>query len=492
MTKVLFINPPQSTPAEYSWCNIKIPLGFIYMAGVLEENGFEVKILDCPLYYQTHTRVDETTIRIGSGLPEIENVIREFKPSVIGVGCAYSVYESDSFVVIDHIKKCFPQIPVVIGGAHTSATPAYVLRNPNVTVAVIGEGEMTMLEIAQAVRDGKPLTDIPGTAVSIHGEIKINAARKYIQDLDALHPAWHLIDFQEYFKHPVNSWATMRKNSVDVVTSRGCPGNCVFCSIVTVWGRGWRSNSAQHAVDELEMLYQQYGARHFRFQDDNLTLKKDRIIAICDEIIRRGLDIRWDTPNGVAIGTLDEEVLGKMKQAGCYRVTFAIESGSKKTQRYIGKIVSEEKVQRLVRCCQKLGIWLGGTFIIGFPEETLEDIQETQRVLLSCGINFAFIYIAQPLPGTRLMDDFIKHHLIDAVRYNSVIGFTRYDSLHFTAAELNRMHNGLYRKFYIHKMFSYLNPLILWREILSKLRTAEDWKYFIRMLATTLFSYRRR
>ena len=490
--KILFINPPASTPASFAWCNIKIPLGYIYMAGVLEEHGFEVKILDCPLEHATRTPVDAATVRIGTSLADIHAVVRDFAPSVIGVGCAYSAFESDSFDLIARLKEWAPRTPVVVGGAHTSANPAYVLRNPHIDVAVIGEGELTMLEIAQAIRDGRPLAGIAGTATALDGQVRVNPPREYIQDLDSLHPAWHLLDLNAYFRHPANSDATMRRNSVDVVTSRGCPGRCVFCSIVTVWGRGWRGHSARHVVDELEMLVRQYGARQFRFQDDNLTLKRDRILEICDEIVRRKLDIRWDTPNGVAVWTLDEEVLAKMKQAGGYRLTFAVESGSVRTQKYIGKIVTEEKLHRLVRCCHRLRLWVCGTFIIGFPDETLEDIRETERVILTCGINFAFIYIAQPLPGTRMMEDFRKLRLIDTQRFGSMIGHSEYDTLHFKADDLNAMLQDLYRKFYRRKFISYLNPARFWKEILSKLRTPEEWRYFRRMLTTVLFSFRHR
>lgn len=492
MTKVLFINPPQSAPAEFQYCNVKTPLGFIYMAGVLEEHGFEVRILDCPLDYQHHVPVDASTIRIGTPWPETERIVREFQPDVIGVSCAYSAFEADAFDLIGRLKQAFSSIPIVVGGAHTSANPAYVLRNPDIAVAVIGEGEISMLEIAQAVRDGRALTDIAGTAVRVEGEVRVSPRREYIQDLDRLHPAWHLLDMAAYFRHPANSEATLRRNSVDLVTSRGCPGRCVFCSIVTVWGRGWRSHGAQHVVDEIEMLVRQHGARQFRIQDDNLTLKRDRILAICDEIIRRGLDIRWDTPNGVAIWTLDEEVIAKMRAAGCYRLTFGIESGSARTQKYIGKIVPEDKIRRLVRCCHRHRVWACGTFIIGFPDETLEDIRATERLILTSGINFAFIYIAQPLPGTRMMDDFRRHGLMDNQHYGSMVGHSEYDTLHFKASEINTLLRDIHRDFYRRKFLAYLRPDILWREILSKLRTREEWAYFGRMLATVLFSYRRR
>jgi anaerobic magnesium-protoporphyrin IX monomethyl ester cyclase len=490
--RVLFINPPQSAPAGFEFCNIKTPLGYIYMAGVLEEHGFEVRILDCPLEYRTHTPVDATTIRIGTAWADIAVRVRDFAPAVIGVGCAYSAFESDSFALIASLHEAFPDIPVVVGGAHTSANPAYVLRNPHVAVAVIGEGEQSMLEIAQAVRDGRPLDGIPGTATRVDGQPRIHPPREYIQDLDTLHPAWHLLDLPAYFRHPANSDATLRRNSVDIVTSRGCPGRCVFCSIVTVWGRGWRSHGAQHVVDEIEMLVRRYGARQFRFQDDNLTLKRDRILAICDEILRRKLDIRWDTPNGVAIWTLDEEVIARMRAAGCYRLTFGIESGSARTQKYIGKIVAEDKIRRLIRCCHHNRIWACGTFIIGFPDETRDDIRETERMVLTCGINFAFIYIAQPLPGTRMMEDFRRHGLMDAQRFGSMLGHSEYDTLHFKAAEINALLRDLYRQFYRRKFTAYLNPLTLWREVLCKLRTPEEWLYFLRMLANVLFAFRQR
>ena len=181
-----------------------------------------------------------------------------------------------------------------------------------------------------------------------------------------------------------------------------------------------------------------------------------------------------------------------MRAAGCYRLTFGIESGSPRTQKYIGKIVPEDKIRRLVRCCHRNRIWACGTFIIGFPDETLSDIRESERMILTCGINFAFIYIAQPLPGTRMIEDFRRLHLMDAQRFGSMLGHSEYDTLHFKAPEINALLRDLYRKFYRRKALSYLNPLTLWREILCKLRTPEEWRYFLRMLANVLFSFRRR
>ena len=488
--KILFIEPSRSAPREDTHINIKLPLGFLYMAGVLEKNSFEVKILDCPLYCRVRRKTSDTTVRIGHTPKQLVDIIKNHEPDIVGVSCAYTMYESDSFEVINTIKSKFKDVLLVVGGAHSSANPEYVLRNKNIDIVVIGEGEETMLEIAKRYSAGGALDNINGTAVMAGNAMKINEPRAYIEDLDVLKPAWHLIDLQTYFNHPDNSFATMRRNAVDIITSRGCPGNCVFCSIHTVWGRKWRGRTPLNVVDELEMLQKKYGAKQFRFQDDNLTLSKDRIIAVCNEIVRRKLDIKWDTPNGIAIWTLNEDVLLKMKQAGCYRITFGIESGCKKTQKYVGKVVNLDRINRIIDYCHKIGLWVCATFIIGFPEETREDIHETEDYILSSKINFPFIYSAQPLQGTRMYTDFKKHNLIknDFIDF-SQMGDTKYDTLHMKAAELNQIRQRLYKKFYMRKTVSYLNPERAYREFLSKIRSIEDLKYVLRMAKAVLFEY---
>jgi magnesium-protoporphyrin IX monomethyl ester (oxidative) cyclase len=458
------------------------------MAGTLEKNGFDVRILDCPLDYQKVRSGGAHTIKVGTSLEDILGVVDEYRPDIVGVSCAYTMYESDSFEVIDLIKQHFPGMLVVVGGAHSSANPAHVLRNRNIDLVVIGEGEETLLEIATRRSNRQNLSDVCGTALQVDGQVKVNAPREYIQNLDDYQAAWHLIDMQKYYAHPFNSNATMRQNAVDIVTSRGCPGTCSFCSIHTVWGRKWRARSAGNVVDEIEMLYRQYGARQFRIQDDNLTLDKKRMLDICDEIVKRKLDIRWDTPNGIALWTLSKEVLQKMKHAGCYRVTFGVESGCLRTQKYIGKIVPLDRVNELIDFCHKIGMWVCSTFIIGFPEETEDDIRETESYILRSKINFPFIYVAQPFMGTKMSQDFerlnlLKHGLLEA----SEVGFSRYDTLHFSGEELNKRVKNIYLKFYLRKMISFFNPARFYREFLSKIRSSEDIRYVAKMFGEIWF-----
>ncbi|MFC1685763.1 B12-binding domain-containing radical SAM protein [Nanoarchaeota archaeon] len=482
--KILFINPSQSAPIGAKCTNFKIPLGFIYMAGSLEKKGFEVKILDCPLHYKKRRVINKESVRMGLFPSDVIKQIKDFNPDIVGVSCAYTAFEKDSFETIKAVRKASKEmkkkILIVVGGAHTSANSKFVLRNKDIDIAVLGEGEETILEIAEKYQKGKSLTNILGTATIDKGKFKENKRRDYIQNLDALSPAWHLLELPLYFDHPDNSWATMRSPTVDIVTSRGCPGNCVFCSIHTVWGHKWRARSAKNVVDEIEMLVKKYGVRQFRMQDDNISLDKKRIIEICDEIVKRKLDIKWDTPNGVAIWTLNEEVIGKMAKAGCYRITFGIESACLNTQKYVRKVIDFNKIRKIIDICHKKRMWVCSTFIIGFPYEKKEDIEETRNFILTSKINFPFIYVAQPYLGTDMYKDFQKEGLMKGIKYTSHIGKSKYNTLYLKNEELNNFRDKLYKEFYIRKSLSFLNPVKFYKEFLSKIKSFEDLRYILK------------
>ena len=486
--KILFINPPLSQDSRVKFPNHQFPLGFLYMAGILEKNNFLVKILDCPLFYKKKVRVDENTIRFGISKKEIEKVVKEFKPDIIGVSCSFSMYESDSFDVIDFIKEINKNIIIVVGGAHSSSNPRFVLRNKNIDFVVIGEGELTMLETAQRIRSNKNRINIKGTAFFKGEKFILNKPRECIADLDDLDLSWHLIDFNKYFEHPDNSSVTIRKPSVTIISSRGCPGNCVFCSVHTVWGRKWRAISAKKVVNQIEFLYKKYKIKHFRINDDNLTLNKERIMEICREIVKRGIDIKWDTPSGVALWTLDEEVLDNMKKSGYYRITFGIESGSKKTLKYIGKNIDFDKTKKLIQYCHKIGLWVASFFIIGFPYERLEDIKETEKYIIESKINFPFLFIAQPYQGTKMYHDFLKEGLMDGFLNISNSTITQYNTKYFTARELNNFRRGVYKNFYISKIKDYTIFSNFYREFLSKIKKPEDIRYVIKIIKSMLIN----
>jgi len=483
MTKIMLISPPLSSDPRVKIPNHQVPLGFLYMADILEKKGFSVKILDCPLYYKIRTKISETSIKFGLQPEQISREIQEFKPDIVGVSCSFSMFESDSFDMVDLVKKISPKSMIVVGGAHASSNTKHVLRNENINLAVIGEGELTLLEIAQRYRDRKRLDNIKGTALIRNKKIIINKPRELIKNLDDLQPAWHLLDLKKYFEHPDNSLFVIRSPSINIATSRGCPGNCSFCSVQTVWGRKWRAMSAKKVVDDIEFLYKNYKVRHFRINDDNLTLDKKRIIEICKEILKRKIDIKWDTPSGIALWTLDKEVLSTMKKSGYYRVTFGIESGSKRSLKYICKNIDLEKTRKLIDHCHKIGLWVASFFIIGFPFETFEDIKLTEEYILTSGINFPFVFVAQPYPGTKMYQDFLYAGLLTSGLQdisNSTI--SKYRTKNFSAEQLNSFRRKIYIKFYLSKLLSYMNPVVFHREFLSKIKSAEDLKYVLKIM----------
>ncbi len=485
--KILFINPPLSVGKEVKYASHQIPLGFMYMAGVLEKEGFVVKILDCPLYYKKRRKIDEKTSKIGLYPKEIERQIKNFDPDIVGVNCSFTMFEQDAFEAIDIAKKAKKDAFIVVGGAHASSNAKLVLRNSKIDLAILGEGELTILEIMQKMKNKKTLENIRGTAFIKNNKFIKNSPREPIKNLDNLEPAWHRINFKKYFEHPDNSGITLRGPSINIITSRGCPMNCIFCSVRTVWGRKYRAMSTKKVLDQIEFLYKKYKIKHFRFNDDNLTLNKKRTIEICQGIIDRGINIKWDTPSGVAFWTLDKEILSLMKKSGYYRITFGIESGSKNTQKYIRKDVDLKKIDSLIEHCHKIGLWVASFFIIGFPFEKKEEIEKTIKYITNSKINFPFVFVAQPYPGTEMYEDFKNNNLLEkGVLKSSTPIHSKYRSKYFAGEELNVMRGNIYKKFYFKKIIRYTNPFIFYREFLSKIRSKEDIVYVYKILKNLL------
>ena len=263
-----------------------------------------------------------------------------------------------------------------------------VLAHPNIDFVVIGEPEDTIFELVGALEQGtmQSLKKIRGIAFNENGEKVVTPPRPAIQDLDSLpFPARHLLPMDAYFaavkENPLRGeiskpWTTM-------ITSRGCPYNCVFCANHNVTGRQWRGRSPENVVDEIEQLVRTYHIKQIDFYDDNMTLNKKRMETICDLIVKRGLDIEWYTPNGVRADTLDENLLTKMRKSGCKKIRIAPESG---VQRVVNQIIKKDlnlkDVEKAVVSSKKVGIKVGCFFVIGLIGETKEDIKES--------INYAY------------------------------------------------------------------------------------------------------
>ena len=254
----------------------------------------------------------------------------------------------------------------------------------------------------------------------------------------------------------------------------------------------FRSRSPKNVVDELQHLHENYDIEEFYWMDDAAGTSKKRLIAICDEIIERKLDIKWTTPNGIAHWYLDEQVLDKMKAAGCYRVTFGIESANLETRKYVGKPFPLEQATKMLAHANKIGLWTICTFIIGFPVEGEESIMDTIDYACNCGTDMAVFYLLCPHPGTDVYEDFQKdgllnfEHIFDPASLNSDEDFEAIgtqlagrgsSTKHLSPAQLNDYLNLGYKRFFKTRLMNSLNPV----RTLRKIHNLEDLKYTIRV-----------
>ena len=315
---------------------------------------------------------------------DIAERVKDEEPDIVGISIL-TVEAINASLVAKAVKKANENIKVIMGGPHVCARPEETIRNSNVDFIVMGEGEITTAELVNALENGKQLNEVTGIWYKENNIIIKNEPRPLIKDLDELpFPAWDIMNLEKYFKASkyLQGSRSFKEREISIISSRGCPFACSFCSIRLSMGRGYRSRSPENVISEIEYMVKEYGVKHIGFEDDNLTFDKERINAICDLLIEKGLnkEITWSTPNGVRADRLDEDLLQKMRKAGCTGIAVAPESGSQYVvTNLIGKNLDLKNVESVVKICNKVGIECGCFFVIGIPGETIEQIEETVK-----------------------------------------------------------------------------------------------------------------
>lgn len=476
--KVMLMNHPITISAE-EWVggNAMPPLGILYIASYVEKErpDIELKILDCLLEAHETPGEGGRMKRVGLTGERIREEITSFAPDLVGISSMYTSYSADAHWLAGLVKEVNRDITVVLGGTHPSSNPERVLKDRNVDVVVKGEGERTFIELLDAVASRAKVACIPGTYSRDGDEVAVAPERGVlIENLDELpFPARHLLPMKSYF----GNWASaitynMRLPVTTLISSRGCPGKCIYCAVQNLYGRRWRARSPTNVVDEIETLMETYGVREVSFSDDSMSVNRKRMQALCNEILRRGIDVKWAPPTGIAIWTLDEELLDLMKRSGCYRLTFGLESGNAQTLKYLGKDYSYEHATRIIKHANNIGIWTAGTFIIGFPDETRESVADTIDFAVKSALDFAVFYTPVVFPGTRLFDEF---RLLGLEVLEDIDGVLRsYNTRHFTGEELNRIRGEVNRRLLVSRM---KRPL----QIIKKVRSLEDLVYLFKI-----------
>lgn len=410
--KTLLVNPPNTAFIQEESGNINFgkifPLGLAYIAGYLDSLGYSVEVLDASAEGFDHReRIDREHVRVGLSDEALRDRIKKIRPDMVGISNLFSMQAAEADHIAHLTKEIFPDVPVVVGGPHPSSVPEEALKNPDIDYVVIGEGEKTMGELIEKLNKGRSLDSQKALGYrNLKGNIQINPEFNFIEDIDSIpYPAYHLFDMSIYFGKMSVHGARRTNRFIPVITSRGCPLECTFCTAHKVWGKKYRYRSPEAVVAELEFLKNEYGIKEVIFEDDNITLNKRRAEKLFDLMIERNLDLIWTVPNGIALFTVDQQLLRKMKDSGCYKVNFAIESGSQRVlDEVIHKPMKLKRVIPLINYAKKIGLEVGAFFIIGMPGETLDEIRQTFRFIRKHGISTSNISLAVPLPGSALYE----------------------------------------------------------------------------------------
>jgi anaerobic magnesium-protoporphyrin IX monomethyl ester cyclase len=376
MMRVLLINPfyPVSeTPSP--------PLGLAFLAAAMLADGIKVQILDLVVYPYTKERLAET--------------LETFDPQIVGATAVTMNFNHAADVMKD-VKVINPGILTVMGGPHvTFCAPETLQSHPEIDFIVLGEGEETLVELVRAYGNGHSWSGIKGLAYRENGKPVLTPARDPIKNIDALpEPARHLIPLGRYRALGL---------PISMTTSRGCPFQCIFCVGRKMVGARVRYRNPNKIVDELAYL-STLDFRQINVADDLFTASKKHCIAVCDEILRRKLKIRWTS--FARVDTVSRPVLERMKQAGCTAVSFGVESGSPEILKTIKKGITLDQVIDAVSMCNQVGVTPQASFILGLPGETPQTLQQTVAFaerLKAMGVLHGYHLLA-PFPGTDVRE----------------------------------------------------------------------------------------
>ncbi|MDH4162993.1 MAG: B12-binding domain-containing radical SAM protein [Nitrospirota bacterium] len=435
-------------------------MNLAYLASYLRRDGFSVSLVD----FEVEAYSDRKLL----------DLVEKTRPLIIGISSVTPTIINTGRIC-EMVKTSHPSITTVVGGPHVNGLPAETLREfPFIDIAAFGEGEETFAEICRNVAAGKRVDGIKGTVHRSGDQIVRQAARPLIEDIDTLpFPARDLISYAEQAGHSSRGFSN-KALSTELFTSRGCPFPCTFCAIRATFGETVRFRSPASIREEVSQFMEQYHFGHVIIADDTFTLRPDRTLEICE--ILAGANVpSWSCDTRVT--HVSRKLLQAMKQSGCRKVAFGVESGSPQVLERIRKRITIEQVREAVQLASEAGIeHVEGNFIIGSdPDETSADIALTRELIMTLPWTFVSVSIIVPYPGTPVRSLMESRGLIDPSAtwedYEMFGTIPRWRTAHFDAAELLRLQKALTRSFY-------LRPSYIARQIAS-VRSWSDVRYWL-------------
>ena len=438
--KILFVIP------NFDSYVIAPPLGVLYLSSYAKKYcNAEVKIIDA--------------LRDNLNTKQITNIALEYNPDIIGIHCLTAFYKQ-TVDICRSLKQA--GFKVLIGGVHPTFMPYTTLKDSGADFVVCGEGEIPLLRLCennlnhkniQGVYDLESLKD---DDTQIDGTPVLKA--ETVKDLDTIPmPDWLQLPPASYPHSPHAVIA--RGNPIGIVmTSRGCPSRCTFCSSNNFY-KGIRQRSVENVIEEVKFQIEHLGIQELQFTDDNLTLRREYIINLCNALLENNIKIAWSTPNGVRADKVDKEVLALMKKSGCYLIDFGIESANNQILKNIRKGETIEQIDMAINLAHEAGMITQGNFIFGLPGETKETIKETIDYAVNSKLDRAGFFALRLLPGSDLSKQMKEKYQLD---YNNTF-ISKPDWLpeNLTEEDILRTIQKVYWKFYFRpkRLWNLLNDI---------------------------------
>jgi anaerobic magnesium-protoporphyrin IX monomethyl ester cyclase len=428
---ILLFNPSQGAvygklqPPAYQ------SLGLGYLAAVLEADGHAVQVIDADADH-----LDDESISL---------LLKAEEPQLVGITATTPQY--GRALALAGLVKMNSAAVTMLGGAHATLLPREAVLNPGIDYVIVGEGEITAVELARCLETGGDLSGINGLVYKEGSETRQNGARRLIEDLDSVpFPARHL--FRSHRYHYPDA---LRNPAFPIITSRGCPGLCTFCTAKYLQGAHFRYRSADNVLDEIAMLIRDYGAREIHIWDDNFITNRDRVFAFRDGMVKRRIKIPLAFPNGLRADFLSRDIVTALKEAGTYSIAIGVESGNQSILDSIQKGVTLAQIEDAFRFAKEAGLETWGFFLLGLPGEDAGTINETLEFALRLDPCIAKFHILKPYPQSVVYRQLKKQGLITNDAYENYGFHTgpvhRLPSL--TAEELTAWQKKCYRRFFM-------------------------------------------
>jgi radical SAM superfamily enzyme YgiQ (UPF0313 family) len=377
--KILLLSPPTDSVIKSVIGVTGPPLGLAYLASIARSQGDDVRIID--------------SIAMDYTFEDITGQIKKFDPDLVGLTSTTSMIP-DAYKVAELAKEYNKEVKTVIGGPHVTFTQEETLmESPHMDFTVAGEGETSFSNLLLHLKGKKEIKEVKGISYRDSEKIIVTPPEQLIKDVDSIPlPAIDLLPMEKY-KAGTKRFGTL-------MTSRGCPYNCIFCSSSLQFGKVWRGHSTERVMTELRRLVFDYGIHEIEFLDDTFTLNMKRAVEIAKNIKAENLDIKWS--GSARVNLFNEEIAKAMKDSGAHTIYFGIESGNQNTLDFIGKGIKLQQAVDSVRKGNEAGLHTLGSFIIGFPDDTVYEVKNTIKFSKKVKVKIAQFTIATPYPGTRL------------------------------------------------------------------------------------------